>query len=567
MNPTILIRCIVATLAATTLLTAQSAPAERAKARAETKAETKSGERMQVRLAEVIAMLEEDDLSPEQRAMAKKKLEEIVARLREAPTPPPTPSAPSAPARVRELLETRGFGVAEAPAAPAPSSRPRTFTFKSAEGGEGTMVIGGQDPVAPAAPSAPAKAPKPPKAPKAPKAPKPDSVTMPLQVEIAETAEGEAPARVIELEGGLHVVEVPKGAETVDVIGTVKERAKLGELAEIQDPAKRASVEARVVERLEAAKQANRLSRTQFEKARAEAAEAAEKAQVMQRDQALVRTRAARDAAEMYRAAEEQKVRADQSKAKAEGQAKAKLFRSLAQSSETREEEVEGKLPARSRVLRVVGSDGAQAEAKVLDVAPLRPGTYSLRRAAVADGGDDDAEIKQLIEEMRAEMREIRKLIEQLKKAQTSAAPRARAGFDAFGGMQAPASPFGGAAGMPGEARGRAPRSAAGGVSTFGGGGAGGGVGGQAGGQAQGQEGATGQGSTNLRWSTKAPAQAGFGISGGDRLIEVNGEPVQSKAQGVETARRKYAEGVRTFDTRWQSGGQTVNRRYEASIR
>ena len=97
MNPTMLIRSAVAALASTTLLLAQGGSSGPTPSRASTPPPAVNTERLQVRLAEVIAMLDEDDLTPEQRSMAKKKLEEIAAKLRAAQAVTPAPSVPVPP--------------------------------------------------------------------------------------------------------------------------------------------------------------------------------------------------------------------------------------------------------------------------------------------------------------------------------------------------------------------------------------------------------------------------------------------------------------------------------------
>ena len=122
MNPTTLIRCVAATLAATTLLLAQSAPLP-SRTRTADKPPERASERMQVRLAEVIAMLEEDDLSPEQRVQAKKKLEEIVARLREAQPTPPAPPSPAAAPRSPQPSPRTDVVELSPPTADAPRER------------------------------------------------------------------------------------------------------------------------------------------------------------------------------------------------------------------------------------------------------------------------------------------------------------------------------------------------------------------------------------------------------------------------------------------------------------
>jgi hypothetical protein len=57
---------------------------------------------------------------------------------------------------------------------------------------------------------------------------------------------------------------------------------------------------------------------------------------------------------------------------------------------------------------------------------------------------------------------------------------------------------------------------------------------------------------------------SGFGITPGDVLIEVNGRKVESKAQVRSQVEGDYNRGVRTWQTRWMSNGQIVDRTYQA---
>lgn len=58
-----------------------------------------------------------------------------------------------------------------------------------------------------------------------------------------------------------------------------------------------------------------------------------------------------------------------------------------------------------------------------------------------------------------------------------------------------------------------------------------------------------------------------FGVQQGDVLIELNGRPVQTKAQAMQMGKADYERGVRTFQTKWWSNGQVVERTYQAPDR
>ena len=58
-----------------------------------------------------------------------------------------------------------------------------------------------------------------------------------------------------------------------------------------------------------------------------------------------------------------------------------------------------------------------------------------------------------------------------------------------------------------------------------------------------------------------------LGVSQGDVLLEVNNRPVQTQAQAMQFGKTEYKKGVRTFVTKWLSGGQIVERTYQAPDR
>lgn len=64
---------------------------------------------------------------------------------------------------------------------------------------------------------------------------------------------------------------------------------------------------------------------------------------------------------------------------------------------------------------------------------------------------------------------------------------------------------------------------------------------------------------------TKVATQ--LGVSQGDVLIEINSRPVQTQAQAMQFGKTEYKKGVRTFVTKWLSGGQIVERTYQAPDR
>lgn len=60
---------------------------------------------------------------------------------------------------------------------------------------------------------------------------------------------------------------------------------------------------------------------------------------------------------------------------------------------------------------------------------------------------------------------------------------------------------------------------------------------------------------------------ARFGVQQGEVLVELNGRPVQTKAQAMQVGKADYERGVRTFQTKWWSNGQIVERTYQAPDR
>jgi hypothetical protein len=55
-----------------------------------------------------------------------------------------------------------------------------------------------------------------------------------------------------------------------------------------------------------------------------------------------------------------------------------------------------------------------------------------------------------------------------------------------------------------------------------------------------------------------------FGIQSGDVLLSVNGEEVRNKPEAISVVKRQYNRGTRQFVARFLSGGQIVERTYQA---
>lgn len=64
--------------------------------------------------------------------------------------------------------------------------------------------------------------------------------------------------------------------------------------------------------------------------------------------------------------------------------------------------------------------------------------------------------------------------------------------------------------------------------------------------------------------SADAELASSFGVAPGDVLLELNGQKVESKAQAFSLGKEQYKRGVRTFVSKWLSGGQEVERIYQA---
>lgn len=117
-------------------------------------------DRVQVRLAEVMAMLEEDEMSPELQQKALAKLAEVAKRLKEErAADAPRTTSPGGLGGIARVLPAQP---------PAPDSRPVFGTMPAFPSNDKVAQV---EALGVPMPSRPAKAPKPPKAPKAPKVP------------------------------------------------------------------------------------------------------------------------------------------------------------------------------------------------------------------------------------------------------------------------------------------------------------------------------------------------------------------------------------------------------------
>lgn len=511
MNSQFLIRIAAAALAATTLLTAQSAPIARTKA-GESKAEAVSTERLQVRLAEVIAMLEEDDLTAEQRDQARKKLQEISAKLKSASAKSSSAIA-VAPSAALDVHEVHGKVAAVAPSAAHQvqtvtvdgkkvafvhessksdhaievvpvEGKAHTFTRKSAASDEPrTLDIvvapeAAQDP-------APAKPPKPTKAPKAPKAPKaakaaPEPVEAPAERELVEVEKARS--------GPLRLRRATAEGSKEEAVRTLRTDVETlnKRIAEVK-AAQEEGAKPRVlrVRQLEGEGQGQegtvREHRELLEFARRAADEGAlAKAHALRSGQLAERVRDHAEAVKRYAKLEAEAKAQGESEAAADKAVAAKLYRSRADAAKKDQGE------AKSRARAAKAEDEAKAEESVRALFLDR-----VRRTHDVDDGDDDREIRKLIDEMRAEMRQIRALLQDLRKQ--AQAPRGRTP----GQDRAPASSASGSGGSV--ALGRS------GASAFGGA-----VGAGAGTREPGQSlfGSSGSGTARGSWNLLVPGQS-----------------------------------------------------------
>lgn len=72
------------------------------------------------------------------------------------------------------------------------------------------------------------------------------------------------------------------------------------------------------------------------------------------------------------------------------------------------------------------------------------------------------------------------------------------------------------------------------------------------------------KGLRGLQVTRVPPKLARFGIAPGDVILEVNGVPVRTKAQAIQTGKKQYRRGVRTFRVKILSRGVVQERTYYA---
>lgn len=179
MTPSKIVSCLFAASLAAALVPAQGIVVQkRAQEPAPAPAASPELEQhVQTRLAEVIAMLEEESLTPEEREKAQAKLKEIMAKMKAsraaakvAAAPKPTPTPKGEVVVLEDVTETAGPrppkpkkpSAAPKPPVPPPESLPpeaviETYVFESApsgtskgmrlhkEGGGGVMIVQGQE--------------------------------------------------------------------------------------------------------------------------------------------------------------------------------------------------------------------------------------------------------------------------------------------------------------------------------------------------------------------------------------------------------------------------------------
>lgn len=72
------------------------------------------------------------------------------------------------------------------------------------------------------------------------------------------------------------------------------------------------------------------------------------------------------------------------------------------------------------------------------------------------------------------------------------------------------------------------------------------------------------KGLRGLQVTRVPPKLARFGVAPGDVILEVNGVPVRTKAQAIQTGKKQYRRGVRTFRVKILSRGTIQERTYYA---
>ncbi|MCU0866410.1 MAG: hypothetical protein MUC36_21720 [Planctomycetes bacterium] len=449
MSPSIVIRLAMAALATAFVLPAQSEPGRPAQPRAG-KQEAKADEKVQTRLAEVIAMLEEDDLTPEQRAEAKKKLKEIGDRLRKDAAAKVKPVAVLPMAEGMEIAgdgdhvivkSKEGVYVVQPKLQPAREVEGFPAVISEPVEGRRVMVVA-PDTAAPSvpAPARPPKAPKPPKfptlaevpaAPEAPPVPDladpvaPMSVEgMPLPKPLPKPRPRVTRTRVVETHE--QPVEVVEGLPLEIAVEEAQGQSEL-RWAKAQE----ALEEARAVAEVEGRRLKLRYRALDGARARLDEVRQSELDLAAPMHPDVVRARF--EAARAQDQAEVSRVKAAEVRRLADAVRSARAERVPAEALPRLRE-----LPLLSRSL----DREAAKEAKSVfgRVAETRP----------AEAGDD--EIRALIDEMRAEMRQIRALMQELR-TRSDREEDAEEGVGAGGGKGASS---GGGAGFGGPQSGAA---------------------------------------------------------------------------------------------------------------
>jgi hypothetical protein len=75
----------------------------------------------------------------------------------------------------------------------------------------------------------------------------------------------------------------------------------------------------------------------------------------------------------------------------------------------------------------------------------------------------------------------------------------------------------------------------------------------------------TGSGQRGLQvMNVSTEIQQRFGVQQGELILAVNGTPVTTKAQAVNTGKKMYNRGVRRFVVTFLSNGREIERTYQA---
>ena len=396
MNPQHLIRSAVATLAAATFLVAQSAPLAPATpvapgASAAPKASAVSTERLQVRLAEVIAMLEEDDLTAEQRAQAKKKLEEISVRLRAASKPAEAPKAVAGKA-----LAERDLAVMVDAAKAAESPARVRVVRQNAEGGESVQEVA----VAPVATAGPT----PPRVVRGPRAPRaPDMAAAPKVVEVAPAQDPQpfARARAAQSQAAQELRAAAEKLRTeVKAADGAKARIRFAEVAE-QNEKQAAESQAKAL--LFQAREGQRKAAVEVERAD------------LRRARSLVMT-----------------PESDKSPASA---VEPMVLRLMDDAVAARKPSVARRVTAAPKDFVLELDDVKKAKVDSAKAKMFAPRVRAEAGVSNDDGDDDDdRKILKLLAQMRAEMREIKAMLQELKQQQAQQAQPARTRVRSLGG-------------------------------------------------------------------------------------------------------------------------------------